>query len=98
MGPGACLGLGTGIALLGTGIVLPPTHPVPTTPGTPSPPSKSAGPSAVVSQLVNSAVGLKSVGQLSLRAQISDIRVMTEVYNLVYIGRINNHLYIAGNE
>ena len=46
----------------------------------------------------NSGVGLISVDQLSLDAQISDIRGMTEVYNLSEVGRINNHLYILGNE
>ena len=47
---------------------------------------------------VNSAVGLKSVRQLTLGAHISDITGMTEVYNLVETGRINNHCYIPGNE
>ena len=37
------------------------------------------------------AVGLKSVAQLSLDALISESRGMTEVYNLVRIGKISNH-------
>ena len=44
------------------------------------------------------AVGLKSVVQLTLSVQISGFGTMTEVYNLVRIGRINNHFFIAGNE
>ena len=44
------------------------------------------------------AVGLKSVGQLSLDAQISDIRGITEGYNVVKAGRINNHYVIPGTE
>ena len=43
-------------------------------------------------------VGLRSVDQLSLSTQISGIRGMTEVYNLVYVGRIINHLLIPGNK
>ena len=43
---------------------------------------------------VNSAVGLRSVDQLTLYAQISDIEGMTEVYNVMRIGRINNHFVI----
>ena len=44
------------------------------------------------------AVGLKSVGQLSLSLVFSGFLGMTEVYNLVRIGRINNHSSIPGNE
>ena len=43
-------------------------------------------------------VGLKSVAQLSLDDHISDIRGITEVYNLAKIGRISNHLFIPGKE
>ena len=43
-------------------------------------------------------VGLKSVAQLSLDDQISGFRVMTEVYNLIRIGRINNHKVIPGTD
>ena len=47
---------------------------------------------------VNMVVGLRSVGQLSLGAQISGSRGMTEGYNLVEIGRINNHFPISGKD
>ena len=47
---------------------------------------------------VNQAVGLKSVGQLSLYALISGFQGMTEVYNLVEIGRIINHSFILGTD
>ena len=43
-------------------------------------------------------VGLISVRQLSLDPQISGFQGMTEVYNLLEIDRINNHLYIPGNK
>ena len=45
---------------------------------------------------VNSVVGLISVEQLSLDAHFSGLTGMTEVYNLVKIGRINNHNVIPG--
>ena len=51
-----------------------------------------------MSRGVNIAVGLKSVAQLTLDAEISGYRTMTEVYNLLKIGRINNHSLIPGNE
>ena len=47
---------------------------------------------------VNMVVGLKSVHQLSLSVQISGFRIMTEVYNLLEIGRINNHSFIPGTD
>ena len=47
---------------------------------------------------VNMAVGLRSVGQLSLDAHISGLRGMTEVYNVINIGRINNHFTIPQKE
>ena len=47
---------------------------------------------------VNSAVGLKSVGQLSLCARFSRFQGITEGYNLVYIGNPNDHKYIPGLE
>ena len=43
-------------------------------------------------------VGLYSVGQLTLSAQISRFGGMTEVYNLVEIYRIINHFLIPGKE
>ena len=50
------------------------------------------------SREANMVVGLISVAQLTLDAQISDISLMTEVYNLSEIGRINNHSSIPGND
>ena len=47
---------------------------------------------------VNSAVGLKSVRQLSLYDQISGFQGMTESYNLRIIDNPNDHKYILGNE
>ena len=47
---------------------------------------------------VKEAVGLKSVAQLSLSAQFSDIRGITEVYNLANAGDPNDHKAIPGNE
>ena len=46
----------------------------------------------------NSAVGLISVAQLTLGAQISGFHSITEVYNLVRIRRITNHSFIPGKE
>ena len=43
-------------------------------------------------------VGLISVARLTLSAQISDITGITEGYNLVETGRINNHIVIPGNK
>ena len=43
-------------------------------------------------------VGLRSVDQLSLDARFSESGGMTEVYNLVEIGRIINHCLIPGNK
>ena len=61
-----------------------------TTPGTPLPPH-IAGPGmqqcrTVMYPGLNSAVGLISVQQLTLGTHFSDLRDMTEVYNLVRIG------------
>ena len=46
----------------------------------------------------NSAVGLISVAQLSLVGHFSGFQYMTEVYNLLRIGKINNHLHIPGTD
>ena len=46
----------------------------------------------------NMVVGLISVVQLTLSAQISGSSLMTEVYNLVGIGRINDHKPIPGTD
>ena len=43
-------------------------------------------------------VGLISVEQLSLSARISETRGITEVYNLVRIGKKDNHYHIPGND
>ena len=43
-------------------------------------------------------VGLESVDQLTLDAQISDIKGMTEVYNLRIAGNPNDHNLIPGTE
>ena len=75
------------------------THPAPHHPGTHPHPGYTSlawlympyGAHAVSVRL-NMAVGLISVRQLSLCAQISGSGELTEVYNLVGIGRINNHL------
>ena len=77
-------------------------HPSPpTTPGTP-PPTTAAdvihAPTAVLYGGVNMAVGLISVGQLSLDSRFSRSRGMTEVYNLVEIDIINNHSVIPGTD
>ena len=48
--------------------------------------------------LSNMAVGLISVDQLSLDARFSDIRGITEVYNLLILGNPNDHLFIVGND
>ena len=87
---------------MGTGIAPLQAHPVPTYPGYTPPPTTAAdvihAPTAVLYGGVNSAVGLRSVGQLSLSARFSGSKGMTEVYNLVEIDRITNHLGIPGNK
>ena len=52
----------------------------------------------VLSRGVNSVVGLISVRQLSLDAEISGFRTITEVYNLVEIGNPDDHYLIPGND
>ena len=44
------------------------------------------------------AVGLISVDQLSLSVQFSGLQGFTEGYNLIRIGRINNHIVIPGTK
>ena len=77
-------------------------HPVPTTPGTPLPPLPvtmlHATATGTAPGGVNMVVGLISVRRLSLDGHFSDIRGITERYNLVRIDRINNHLVILGKE
>ena len=43
-------------------------------------------------------VGLKSVDQVSLYLLFSGFQGITEVYNLMEIGRINNHYDIPGTK
>ena len=54
--------------------------------------------SAVRAARSNSVVGLISVAQLTSSPLFSGFLGITEVYNLVYVGRINNHSVITGNE
>ena len=68
------------------GITPPSTHPVPTTPGTPPCPHTAVHVHGRCRALTKHAVGLISVAQLTLGTSFSDIRLMTEVYNLVRIG------------
>ena len=83
---------------MGTGIALLPTHPA-THPGyTPPRTMLHATATGTAAAGVNMVVGLISVAQLPLDAQISGFLGMTEVYNLLRIGRINNHLLIPGNK
>ena len=83
---------------MGTGIAPLPTTPRPHHPGYTSPPSTArVHPGARVGGS-NSAVGLKSVDQLSLVGHFSDIRGITEVYNLVILGNPNDHNLILGTE
>ena len=77
----------------------PPGIPLPHHPGyTPATTVTAVHGLGMQSREVNMVVGLISVGQLSLADQISDISLMTEVYNLAEIDRINNHFTIPGND
>ena len=73
-----------------TRLPIPRVHPP--TPGTlrPGCPACYRGP--------NDAVGLKSVEQLTLDGQISDIRGITEVYNLRIARNPNDHNLIPGTD
>ena len=73
------MGLGTGIAPSGTGIALPATHPVRTTPGTPPLPARLDHAADTAPRGTNMAVGLISVAQLSLDVHFSVFQGMTEV-------------------
>ena len=83
---------------VGTGIAPPATHQLPT-PGTPSR-YVHGYQHACTGQYggANSVVGLKSVAQLTSGGYSSGFQGITEVYNLIPVGRINNHLYITGNK
>ena len=77
----------------------PATHPSPHYPGyTPPGTMLHATATGTAAAQPKEAVGLKSVAQLSLSARISGFLGMTEVYNLVKVGRINNHFVISQNE
>ena len=77
----------------------PPRYHTPGTPPLPHPGTPWHGHSArVQSAELNMAVGLRSVAQLSLYTQISGFQELTEVHNLIRIGRINNHLFICQND
>ena len=87
---------------MGTGIAPLQAHPAPTTPGTPPPtrrhPVLTRAVTAGPYPRPNSAVGLKSVQQLTLGAQISRFRGITELYNLVKAGNPNDHFSIPGTD
>ena len=79
----------------------PPTHPAPVVPTPGTPPRWSRCPTLGThgpAPRLKYAMGLKSVGQLTLSVQISHIEGMTEVYNLVRIDIPDDHNLIAGNE
>ena len=82
----------------GTGIALPGTLPVPHPGYTPPLPTwlpvRRAGPD----MQPDSAVGLKSVAQLTLSLYISGFQGITEVYNLATVGNPNDHKCIPGNK
>ena len=85
--------------VVGTGIA--PSRPTPVLhhPGyTPSHARGGYPVTAVMPAELNSAVGLISVAQLSLYTEISGFQGFTEVYNLLRIGRINNHKCILQNK
>ena len=70
----------------------PPDPPVLPLPRVHPPPSRQYSVASTVQYRgLNSVVGLRSVDQLSLDGQISGFRGMTEVYNLIVAGIINNH-------
>ena len=70
----------------------------PPTPGTPLPPAPAVSSRYGSQATTKWVVGLKSVGQLTLEAQISDIQGITEVYNLCIAGIPNDHKCIPGIE
>ena len=83
---------------VGTGIA-PPSHPlvpIPRVHPSPYPAVQCREHGAV--QRLNSAVGLKSVAQLSLYSRFSGFLGITEVYNLAYAGNPNDHFFISGND
>ena len=94
MGPGRVLGGARVVPLQH-----PPSHPSSHHPGyTPLAPGMAARWLHAGAARRNSAVGLKSVDQLSLRLYISGFLGMTEVYNLSVAGNPNDHKLIPQNE
>ena len=91
MGPGTVGVLGTGIAPLR------PTH-LPTTPGTPPLPAPHPGTTVAPAVVSEAAVGLISVDQLTLSAEISGFRGITEGYNVVIAGNPNDHKLFPGTK
>ena len=100
------LNMGPGVAGLGTRystLQYPPSYPPPAAPPRVHPRYRTPEHQVrygvrCVAGGVNSAVGLKSVAQLSLDDHFSGFRDMTEGYNLVYAGNPNDHKYIPGND
>ena len=74
----------------------PGTHPVPHPGYTPCTTVTAVHGLGMLSRRGNMVVGLISVHQLTLVVHFSGFQVMTEVYNLSKIGRINNHNDIPG--
>ena len=87
---------------VGTRYSTPPAHPAIPHPGyTPAAADVQTRMSAlphVHVRGVNMVVGLYSVEQLTLGAQISGFKGITEVYNLIRIDRIINHFSIPGTD
>ena len=100
------LNMGPGRVLGGYPVLPLPDPPIPHHPGYTSPyPGYTSrycpAPSSAVpgsSRQSNSAVGLRSVDQLSLGPRFSGSQGITEVYNLANAGNPNDHLYIPGND
>ena len=84
MGPGRVYGWGTGIAL-------PATHRLPHPGYTPTPPCTEPATPLTLDHVLNSAVGLRSVDQLSLGTRFSGFQGITEVYNVPVAGIPNDH-------
>ena len=81
------LNMGPWDGLVGTRYSPPTTHPATHTPGTPATARRDwLAQGHGSARGLNMAVGLISVDQLSLGTDFSDIRGMTEGYNLVGIG------------
>ena len=89
------LNMGPGMVLVVPRYSPPRTHPHPTPRVHPSPALLVAMSGYTAARAlygrVNMVVGLISVGQLSLDVHFSGFQGITVVYNLVRIGRINNH-------